>query len=104
MRTYARHALRTPRPRTTRPLSQPQPGLRKGDGVQVGPQCPSGRIYGVCGGAAGGEESRGIALVYVGRRGVATVRRYVVRASYIVRSFGRGVLLSDRCAEGSQLP
>ena len=82
MRTYARYALRTPRPRTTRPFSQPQPGLLKrgnsssssGISIQVGSQCPSRRIYGVCGGAACGEESRGIALVCVGRRGVTTVR------------------------------
>ena len=83
MRTYARYALRTPRPRTTRPFSQPKPGLLKwgnssssssGISIQVGSQCPSRRIYGVSCGTACGEESRGIALVCVGRRGVTTVR------------------------------
>ena len=82
MRTYTRYALRTPRPRTTRPFSQPQSGLLKrgnsssssGISIQVGSQCPSRRIYGVSCGTACGEESRGIALVCVGRRGVTTVR------------------------------
>lgn len=85
MRPHARHALRTTRPCATRALSQPLPGLlKRRPGIQVGSQCASGRIHGVRCGAACGEESRGLAHVCVGRRGVAPVRRYVVRAPYLV--------------------
>ena len=84
MRPHARHALRSTRPRAARPLSRAQPRLFGWAGVQVGSQCASRRIPGVRCGAACGEESRGLAHLCVGWRGVTPLRRHVVRAPYLV--------------------
>ncbi len=84
MRPHARHAERSTRPRTTRPLSQPLPRLLRWAGIQVGSQCASSRIPGVLCGAACGEEFRGLAHLCMGWRGVTPLRRHVVRAPYLV--------------------
>ena len=83
MRPHARHALRSIRPRTARPLSRPLPGLRRAD-IQAGPQRASRRIPGVLCCAARGEEFRGLAHLCMGWRGVTSRRRPVVRAPYLV--------------------
>jgi hypothetical protein len=86
MRPHARHAPRSTRPRTARPLSRHLPRLLGWAVIQVGSQCASRRIPGVRCGAACGKESRGLEHLCMGCRGITSLRRHVVRAPYLVCS------------------